>query len=197
MTSMKNVIVLLADGFEEMEAVLPIDLLRRAGLTVHSISMNKSLTVLGSRNITVKADKLVSELEEDFAKNNVPDAVFLPGGLQGSINLSKHPFTEKLLHTMLENNKIVTVICAAPIIVLAPLGLLDGKNFTCYPGMEKETQYTEKADIAGYKTDRVVVDSNIITSQGPGTAAECAFALIEALLDKGTSQKVQSDALFL
>ncbi len=194
--SMKNVFVLFADGFEEMEAVIPVDLMRRAGLKVCTISMNETLSVVGSRGITIDTDVLFSELNEDYIINNLPDAVFCPGGLNGSKNLSGHPFTKQLLEQMHINNKIIAAICAAPAIVLAPLGYLDDKNFTCYPGMEKLKQYAPNANLSGHKTDRVVVDGSLLTSQGPGTAAELAFTLIEVLIDKETASKVKEEALF-
>ncbi len=196
MTSMKNVIVLLADGFEEMEAVLPIDLMRRAGIFVQTVSMNNSLRVVGSRNIVIEADLLSDNIDDHYIQNTFPDAVFCPGGLNGSINLSKHPLTKKLLQTAKKNNGIIASMCACPPIVLGPLGLLDGKNFTCYPGMQNETHYAPLADLSGYKTDSVVVDGNLITSQGPGTASALAFTLIELLLDSETSKKVKEGALF-
>ncbi len=197
MASMKNAIVLLADGFEEMEVVIPVDLMRRAGIHVQLVSMNDALRVTGSRDMILEADMSFLQINENYLQNNLPDAIVLPGGLNGSLNLSNHTLTEKLLNIMLSNEKIVAVICAAPIIVLAPLGLLDGKNFTCYPGMEKESKYLQKADISGHKADRVVIDGNLLTSQGPGSAADFAFALIELLLDKEKSEKVKEGALFL
>ncbi len=193
---MKNVFVLLADGFEEMEAVLPIDLMRRAGISVCVVSMNYSLKVVGSRGIVVEADKLCTEVDDEHLKAALPDAVFLPGGLNGSLNLSKHSFTPTFLQAMIENNKIIAAICACPPIVLAPLGLLDGKSFTCYPGMEKLKQYAPDANLSGHKTDRVVKSGNLITAQGPGSAAELAFTLIEKLIDTETSKKVKTEALF-
>ncbi len=196
MASMKNVFVLLANGFEEMEAVIPIDLMRRAGISVHVVSMSDELIVTGSRGIILKADMLFSHIDNKDLVNNLPDAVFLPGGLQGAINLSEHPFTKKIITTMLENNKLVCVVCASPIIVLAPMGVLDGKKFTCYPGMEKEETFYKDADISGHCIDRVVIDGNLITSKGPGTAADCAFTLIELLIDKQTSDTVKAGALF-
>ncbi len=193
---MKNVIVLLADGFEEMEATLPIDLMRRAGLTVTMVSMGESLRVMGSRNIVFEADIACNEINDVYIEKNLPDAVFLPGGLGGSNNLAAHPLTKKIIEKMIQNDKLVAVICAAPVIVLAPLGLLDGKKFTCYPGMEKLKQYTKTADLSGYSSQKVVKDGNLITSQGPGTAAELAFTLIELLVDKESSDKVKKEALF-
>ncbi len=197
MASMKNVFMLLADGFEEMEAVLPIDLMRRAGITVCTVSMNYSLKVVGSRGIVVEADKLSSEVDDEHLEANLPDAVFLPGGLNGSLNLSKHPFTQTILQAMSKSNKVIAAICACPPIVLAPFGLLDGKYFTCYPGMEKLKQYAPKADLSGHKTDRVVKCGNLITAQGPGSAADIAFTIIEKLIDNETSKKVKTEALFL
>ncbi len=196
MTSMKNVFVLLADGFEEMEAVIPVDLLRRAGITVKTISMSDNKKITGSRGIVIEADLCISSVLDESMTIDMPDAILLPGGLNGSINLSKHQSTEKLLRTILSNDRLVVVLCAAPIIVLAPLGLLDGRKFTCYPGMEKEDKYIKDADVQGYCTEKVVVDGNLITSQGPGTSAECIFTLIELLVGKETADNVKKAALF-
>ncbi len=193
---MKNAIVLLADGFEEMEAVLPIDLMRRAGIFVRVVSMNETTKVVGSRDIVIEADILYSVIHDECNKNIFPDAVFCPGGLNGSINLSNHAFVKEFLPTMAKQKKIIAAMCACPPIALAPLGLLDGKAFTCYPGMEKLKQYAPNANLSGHSAERVVIDENLITSQGPGSAAELAFALIEKLVDNATSNKVKTEALF-
>ncbi len=193
---MKNAIILLADGFEEMEAVLPIDLLRRSGMNVVTVSMNDSHLVRGSRNIVLEANLLANDITDEYINTNTIDVVYCPGGMDGSKNLSKHPLTENLIHKTLEKGGLVCSICAASIIVLGPLGLLDGKKFTCYPGMEKQTQYAPNADLSQHSNDLVVQDGSIITSQGPGTAALLAFKIIEVLLGKEKSEKVRTESLF-
>ncbi len=191
-TSMKNVFVLLSDGFEEIESIIPIDLLRRAEITVTTISINESRTVTGAHGITVIADKLSTELDI----TTLPDAVFCPGGWNGSINLSKSNFVTTILLEMKKNNKIISAICAAPIIVLSPLGLLDGKKFTCYPGLLDCELKGENADLLGHCNEPVVQDENIITSQGPGSASAIAFKLIEVLKNKEISTEMKATALF-
>lgn len=189
---MKNVFVLLSDGFEEIESITPIDLLRRAEINVTTISLNNSLNVTGAHGITVLADKLSSEIDIQ----SLPDAVFCPGGWNGSINLSQSSFVTNLLFEMKKNNKIIAAICAAPIIVLSPLGLLDGKRFTCYPGLLDCELKGENADVSGHCDESVVQDGNLITSQGPGTASNLAFKLIEALESKELSTQTKTDAIF-
>ncbi len=196
MASMKSVIVLLAEGFEEMEVVLPIDLLRRAGINVDIISMNDSLLVRGSRNIVLEANLLADNITDEYLTQHQIHAVYCPGGMEGSKNLAKHAFTKKVLQKVLEDGGFVASICAACIIVLGSLGLIQGKRFTCYPGMEKLKQHAHEFDASLHTTDEVVHDGNIITSQGPGTAHLLACKLIELLVDKATSEKVRTEALF-
>ncbi len=191
-TSMKFVVVLLSDGFEEIESVTPVDLLRRAGFKVCLISMNETLEVVGSRGIKILADMSYNDL--DFSM--LPDAVFCPGGLKGSINLSNHSTVKKLLIECNNANKIISAICAAPIIVLSPLGFLDGKKFTCFPDMLNSEYQSKNADVSGYQDSPVVQDGNLITSQGAGTASNVAFKLIEVLESKELSEKIKGDTIF-
>jgi 4-methyl-5(b-hydroxyethyl)-thiazole monophosphate biosynthesis len=167
----KTALVIFAEGFEEVEAVASVDVLRRAGVRV-TLAGVKSLIVKGSRNIGVQTDVLLKGIKD------LPDAVILPGGLPGAMNLAKSGEVAKLVKQMSEAGKLVAAICAAPAVVLAPLGILDGKKATCYPGCEPD--FSSKIV---YSKEGVVVDGNIITSQGPGTALE--FALVIAALLEG------------
>jgi 4-methyl-5(b-hydroxyethyl)-thiazole monophosphate biosynthesis len=179
----KTALVILAEGFEEVEAIAPVDVLRRAGVRVTLAGVN-SLIVKGSRNIGVQADALLKDIKD------LPDAVILPGGLPGASNLAQSVEVTKLIKQMNAAGKLVAAICAAPAAVLAPLGILDGKKATCYPGCE-----TDFSDKIGHSKERVVVDGNIITSQGPGTALEFALVIAARLVGQEMADTVRSKML--
>ena len=176
----KNVLVLLAEGFEEVEAVTPVDYLRRAAIEVTTAALGSELAVTGSRGIRVFAD---ASLEDLFLGGKLEpeawDAVVVPGGAGGADNIAASKRAGDFLKAMAAAGRIVAAICASPARVLAPLGLLAGKGFTCYPGEELKVPPSAGAV---WKEDRVVVDGNLITSRGAGTAGEFAAALIGALL---------------
>ena len=165
----KTALVILAEGFEELEAIAPVDALRRAGVRVTLAGVN-SLIVKSSRGIGVQADALLKDIKD------LPDAVILPGGLPGATNLAKSGEVADLVKKMNSSGKLVAAICAAPAAVLAPLGILDGKKATCYPGCE--TEFSSKTV---FSQERVVKDGNVITSQGPGSALEFALAIVREL----------------
>ena len=178
----KKVAVLLADGFEEVEAVTPIDFLRRAGVKVIAAGITGK-TVTGANGVNITADALAKDLPGDL------DGVVIPGGMPGAANVAKSKEAGELIKKLLAAGGLVAAICAAPAVVLGAGGFLSGKRFTCYPGFEK--------DITGasFSGDRVVVDGNLITSRGPGTAAEFSIALIEYLAGKEAADKVFSATL--
>ena len=173
-----------------MEAVTPVDYLRRAGLEVISAAIGGSLAIRGARGITINADVTLGELAgKGKAADASWDAVILPGGMPGASNLAASRETGALLREMAAAGKWVCAICASPAVVLAPLGLLSGKKFTCYPGME------EKVRGGKWSGDRVVVDGNIITSRGAGTAGAFAVAVIGGLLGEAEGKKVAESVL--
>jgi len=180
----KSVVVALADGFEEIEAVISIDILRRAGLNVISVAISSDLLVRGSRNITIQADVFLKDLEI------IPDALLLPGGSTGAKNLAASEVVDDMLQTCVEQKKIIAAICASPACVLAKAGVLEGKKATCYPSFEKlfppQVMHSE---------DAVVVDGNIITSKGPGTAFEFALRIVDVLCGTQIAQEVKAKAL--
>ena len=186
----KKVIVLLAEGFEEVEAVTPIDYLRRAGIEVTVAAIGTSLAVKGARGITVNADTSLHELaRQNQATAASWDAVVLPGGMPGSTNLAASGETSALITEMAQAGKLVCAICAAPAVVLAPPGILSGKKFTCYPGMETKVQ-------GGTWTEApTATDGNVITSRGAGTAGVFATAIIEQLLGGAEAEKVAKAVL--
>jgi 4-methyl-5(b-hydroxyethyl)-thiazole monophosphate biosynthesis len=179
---MKQVALLLADGFEEVEAITVADYLRRAGIKVYLTSL-LSTTVTGSHQVTLIADKLIDQLPDNL------DAVIVPGGMPGASNLAQSEQVIKLIRNTFDDNKLVAAICAAPALVLAKSGVLNEREFTFYPGFEK--QLVE----SGWKADIVVQDGNIITSRGPGTAAEFTFAIIEYLLGQQAAHAVKQATL--
>lgn len=163
------VYVFLADGFEEIEAISVIDILRRCGLSVETISISENLLVDGAHGISVVADGYLEDVDFEAGK-----AFVLPGGLPGSDNLQACKELEILLKEADKAEKIVAAVCAAPKI-LGAFGIAEGRCATCYPGYEKELLG------ATAKEDKVVRDGHVITSRGAGTAAAFAFAIAEAL----------------
>ena len=176
--SQKRILVLLAPGFEELEAVAVIDILRRAGLEVVSAG-----TVLGpissARNVLILPDKLLDEVTEEAF-----DLIVLPGGLDGTENLAKDQRVVKMLQKQLGSGRAVGAICAAPT-VLDRYGLAQGKTITCRDAIQK----------AKLSEDRVVRDGLIVTSQGPGTAIEFALNLVELLMGKDRMLDVNAGVL--
>lgn len=166
---MKKVLVPFADGFEEIEAITIVDVLRRAGVEVITASITNKQEVTGSHDIKVKVDKLFSELESETF-----DMIVLPGGMPGSANLNQHEGLKKMILKQKNQDKYIGAICAAPL-VIGNMGLLSGVKATCYPGFEK---YLVGADISN---DGVVIDNKIVTGRGAGYAMAFALKLVELL----------------
>ncbi|AQW86056.1 DJ-1/PfpI family protein (DUF4066 domain) [Campylobacter pinnipediorum subsp. caledonicus] len=179
---MKKVAIILADGFEEIEAITIIDILRRAGIDVSVVGLNQAL-VNGAHDITVKANILLDELDETSF-----DMIILPGGLTGTNNLANNNKVLEVLNYFNKKGKYISAICAAPM-VLSKAGVLKN-NFTCYPGFENEVRNF------GYINDQnVVIDGNIITSKGPATAMEFSLALIKELLGENKLNEIKKEIL--
>jgi 4-methyl-5(b-hydroxyethyl)-thiazole monophosphate biosynthesis len=198
---LKKIIVLLAAGFEEVEAVTPVDYLRRAGIEVTTaavgIEAGKTMLVKGSHDIQIAADATLDDLLEKRKLNPREwDGVLVPGGLPGSDNLASSAETGAFLREMAGAGKWVCAICAAPARVLSPLGLLAGKKFTCFPGEEEKVIAPGSASAgAEWKKSRVVIDGNIITSRGTGTAGEFACAIISVLISEAEGKKIAERVL--
>ena len=191
----KNVLALLAEGFEEVEAVTPIDYLRRAGIEVTVAAVNEGLTVRGSHGIRVVADASLDELAGNGKlKPSFWDGVVVPGGFPGADNLAASKKVVEFLRGMAESGKLVAAICASPARVLSPLGLLAGKKFTCYPGEEKNIEPSHWTG-AEWKEDRVIVDGNLVTSRGAGTSGEFAAAIIGKLAGQEEAKKLAAKVL--
>ncbi len=178
---MKKVAVLLTDGFEEVEAVTPIDFLRRAGVDVLIAGVNER-DVVGAHDVRIDCDMTIDELPLEL------DGVVVPGG-PGAKKLAASEETVKLIEKFLKANKLVGAICAAPAVVLGSHGFLKGRKFTCYPGTESS------AKDGTLLQDRVVKDGNLITSRGPGTAAEFSLALVEYLAGADAAEKIRKATL--
>ncbi|MBN2712773.1 MAG: DJ-1/PfpI family protein [Planctomycetes bacterium] len=180
----KRAIVVLAAGFEEIEALVQIDLLRRAGveLTVAGLG-SKSITA--SHAVTVMADVEISAV--DF----VPEMIVLPGGMPGSKNLGESEAVRELVMKVNAAGGICAAICAAPALTFAKWGLLDGRKATCYPSFEEHFPAS-----ATHSEDKVVVDGNIITSRGVGTAIDFGLMLVEQLVGADVSRKLAGSILF-
>lgn len=175
---MKKVCVLLAEGFEEIEALTVVDLLRRARIYVDTAAVADEYMVRGSHGIAVQTEDLFSEVDfEEF------DMLVLPGGLPGTTNLGDHSGVRKVIRDFAEKEKYIAAICAAPTL-LGSLGLLKGKRVTCHPSMEKQIS---GAVLTGAP---VMSDGNIITGQGVGAAIEFALNLIAVLMGDEKAQEI-------
>ena len=173
----------LAEGFEEVEALAPLDLIRRAGLEIKTVGVG-SKTVTGSHGISVTADITVDELAD-----NTHDMVILPGGMPGTKNLDANETVHKAISDAIKNGAYVCAICAAPMI-LGKLGLLVGKKATCFPGFE---EYLAGAIVTG---DKVAVDGRIITAKGMGAAIEFGLAIVAELKGKATADELSRAVMF-
>lgn len=171
------VYIILGEGFEEMEAVIPFDMLRRAEIPVAFAAVSDTV-VRGSRGISISADITVDEIDEDNL-----EMIILPGGLGGVSSIKSSPKTLALVQNAWRCEKFVAAICAAPTI-LAQLSITDGKRATCYPGMEDQMG---SAHMISAKT---VTDGKLITGQAAGAAFEFAKAIISALKDEPTAEAV-------
>lgn len=183
---MEKSYMLLANGFEEIEALATLDMLRRAGIDVITASIHTSTQVTGAHNITVSADTLLSSLPTPLEAQYI----ILPGGMPGAQNLADNPQVRQILLHQNLNNRNIAAICASPAVVLAPLGILDNRNATCYPGFENAlTNATYCPDTP------VITDHNITTAQGPGATFAFATAIIENLKGHDTADNVAAGML--
>lgn len=181
---MAKVYIFFADGLEEIEGLTVVDMMRRVGIDISIVSMNDTLKVTGSHKITMEADLLLKDVDASTG-----DMFVLPGGLPGTTYLAQNKTLAEILNAAAADGKYVAAICAAPS-VLGGLGLLRGKKATCYPGFE------DKLMGAHCQTDNVVVDQNIITSRGMGTAIEFAARLISLLKDENTAKDLKRSIMF-
>lgn len=172
------VYLFLADGFEIIEALAPVDMLRRAKLDIKTVGVTGK-TVVSSCGVGVNADIFIDE----FEYNDV-DAVILPGGMPGTLNLENNAVVQSAIDSAVAECKLVCAICAAPSI-LGHKGLLKGKNAIAFPGFEKDLEGAAVSD------DYVVVDGNFITAKGAGVATEFGLKIVEMLTDKETADTIK------
>jgi 4-methyl-5(b-hydroxyethyl)-thiazole monophosphate biosynthesis len=170
----KKALMPLANGFEEIEAITIADILRRAGVEVEIAGLGR-YEILGAHGIAIGAESTIEDAEDDEF-----DLIVLAGGHENAMSLAADMPTQRILRKMRDSGKLIAAICAAPI-ALAQAGVIDG-DFTCYGGYEGGIE-------GNFKRDRVVESGNVITSQGPGTAADFAFALVTRL--KGAEMTAQ------
>ncbi|MCK9267748.1 MAG: DJ-1/PfpI family protein [Alkaliphilus sp.] len=179
---MKKIMVPLAYGLEEIEAIAGIDVLRRADIEVITVSLG-DLKVKGAHDIIVLADKSIDEVDVDEF-----DGILLPGGMPGSTNLRDDKRVINMIKSLNESGKLVSAICAAPI-VLERAGVLKGRKATGYPGFDGEMPS------CNYTGDRVVVDNNVITGKGPGAALEFAFEVVNYLVGEETVNRLKEEMI--
>ncbi|MBR2291293.1 MAG: DJ-1/PfpI family protein [Prevotella sp.] len=184
---MAKVYVFLADGFEDVEALIPIDVLRRGGVEVVTVSTTEFPLVESAHGVNIEAD--IQFEQGDYSD---ADLLMLPGGMPGASNLFEHKGVCKAVVDQAAAGKKVAAICAAPAVVLAPLGILEGKKATCYPGFEQAL----KDGGADYTGDLVTVDGNITTGEGPAAAFPYAYELLAQLVDKQTSDQIAEGMRF-
>ena len=174
------VALFLADGFEEIEALVVVDILRRANIEIETVSISNETKVTGSHKIPVIADKTIGEIDK-----NKYECFILPGGLPGTTNLGNSKTVTEVLLWANNQKKYIAAICAAPS-VLGKLNILNGKNATCYPGYETELLGANRTN------EKVVTDSNVVTSKGAGTAHDFAFELVKILKDEKTAEDIKN-----
>lgn len=175
--------IFLADGFEEVEALTFVDIMRRAELDIKTVSVTDNKTVVGAHLISVYADELIEDINENY------DALILPGGMPGTKNLLNCDRLKNLLTAANNRGKLIGAICAAPM-VLGAIDILNGKEATCYPSFEKFLSG------ARFKEERVVVSDNVITSRGAGTAHDFALKFVEIISGKEKSDSIKMSMLY-
>ncbi|MCX5633914.1 MAG: DJ-1/PfpI family protein [Phycisphaerae bacterium] len=174
----KKVLIAVADGIEELEGITIIDCLRRVGADLTIASVQKC-EIITARKVKITADCLITDcIDKTY------DLIALPGGMPGAENLRDSRELTEMLKKQKESGRLYAAICASPAIVFAHHGLLAGKKATCYPGMENKLPDTSAVN------QRVVIDGNCVTSQGPGTALEFSLKLVELLFGKQKSEEL-------
>lgn len=183
---MNTTYVFLADGFEEVEALTCVDLLRRAQMDVKTVSIKSGLQVVGAHGIKVEADTTYAEVA-DFA---AAEWLVLPGGMPGATNLAEHKALAELLMARNKQGGKIAAICASPAVVLAPLGVLNGKRGVCYPGFEDNMAGCDVVTSAP-----VVTDGNVTTGNGPAAATAFALQLVTISLGEAVAKSVADGML--
>jgi 4-methyl-5(b-hydroxyethyl)-thiazole monophosphate biosynthesis len=175
---MAKVYIFVANGFEEIEGLTVVDLLRRANIEIMMVSITGDLYVTGSHHIEVKTDALFENI--DYSEGEM---LVLPGGMPGTKNLAEHAGLDQLLKQFQAKGKKLSAVCAAPS-VLGSKGLLKGKNATCFPG------YEDALLGANVRNEAVITDGNVITSKGMGTAIDFSLAIIKSISGEAEAMKI-------
>jgi 4-methyl-5(b-hydroxyethyl)-thiazole monophosphate biosynthesis len=181
---MKKAYLFLATGFEEVEALTVLDILRRGKVDCQTVSIMGDYDVTSSHNVTVRADLLFDEKNLEDG-----DMIILPGGIPGTPNLKAHKGLEQLILKYKDEGKYLAAVCAAPTIY-GEMGLLQGKNATCYPGMEEGMVGANKL------TDRVVQDGQFVTSRGMGTCVDFGLKLLALLENEALSEEIAKKIVY-
>ena len=168
----------LANGFEECEALAPLDILRRANIEVKTVGIGSNI-IVGAHNISIMCDTINKDLNLDKL-----EGIILPGGMPGTLNLEADSTVQNAIDYCANNNLLISAICAAPQI-LGHKGLLNGKNATCFPGFEDELKG------ATLSNQKVVTDGNIITARGAGVAFQFGFEILKYLTDNNTAENLK------
>ena len=176
--------VFMAEGCEEIEALTVVDIARRAGIEIAMISVSGKKEVTSSHNVTFKTD-----IPAEFMDYDILDGIVLPGGMPGTLNLGANDYVQKTIAEFASSGKLVAAICAAPS-VLGEAGLLKGKKATSYPGFE------DKLLEAEVSLDPVVVDGNIITSRGMGTAIPFALEIVAYFLGEEKAEELRKGIIY-
>ena len=180
---MSSIAVILAEGFEDVEALTPVDFLRRAGIDVTTVGLT-GRSITSAHGVTVQADIAL----DDYAADT--DAILIPGGMPGSANIAASGRIREIVQAFDREEKLVAAICAAPALVLGGAGLLKGRSYTCYPGMESQA-----GPEGSYTGERVVQDGHMITGCGPGGAAEFSGAVIAYMKGDEAARNVMKGTL--
>ncbi len=186
--NMSKVYILMADGFEEIEGITVVDLLRRARIDIKMVSITDTLKVVTSHNIEIKADILLSDIINE-GEQEMADMLVLPGGMKGTNNLKASAEVDSLIRKYQAAGKYLAAVCAAPT-VYGEKGLLEGKKATCYPGLEDGLVGAVKMK------DNVVVDGQFITSRGFGTSIDFGLKMIELLISAEKAQEIGTQIVY-
>jgi len=184
--------VFFADGFEDIEALSPVDYLRRAGINVITVGVkgkpfNDTIIATSSHNVPMIMDMSFESYIAEYGKET-PDCVVCPGGSTGADNLAANKELLAHLEKAYEDGKLVSAICASPAVVLGKTKVLDGKKWTCYPGMETEAN---KDYLNKYSNEVFITDGKLVTSRGPGASEQFAMELVRILAGQETYDKIK------
>ncbi|MBE6632435.1 MAG: DJ-1/PfpI family protein [Ruminococcaceae bacterium] len=180
------VLVFLANGFEDTEAIGTIDILKRAGLNVMTVSINDTVGVSSTHNTRIYADITTAHIDPE---SDAVELVVLPGGMPGALNLSNNETVKKAVLSAYSKGKLIGAICAAPF-VFGELGLLEGKKATCYPGFEAKLKGAEVVK------EKVVEDGNIVTAAGMGATFDFGLKLVEKLCGKEKAEEIKTGIIY-